>query len=236
MPNTLQPAKPLRHCEAFSRSNLTIYSNPNSYLQYMTLFCFLLTAFYCGAAFAQDEKYFKLHKDKIKIENSISLASNGVYIRKEGNPYGYSHAIFLYNNGIIRLGNALYNPDFGPDLNDSSRFIQRIAYETPNLNQYDNGVWGFYIIRHDTLIVERPYLRRFGGLPPYISQQEKWKITSSKIYPISREQYKRNGKGDIEVVKDSIGYTFYPYHYKPDSTYAWFFYKDWYMNTKNGRK
>jgi hypothetical protein len=197
---------------------------------FLLSFCFLRLS-----AVAQDEKYFSLHRERIKNSKSKNFPIHGVYINR-GGFYGYSHAVTFYENGIYCVIGTEFNGNLGPDYNDPPRYLQRMAYIYPvRLN--DPERWGFYVIRHDTLIIQRAHLLRFGGLPPYVSVTERWKISDSSLTPVYFQVHNTFFKKHRPIVKatDTSPYVYYPYDKKPDSTYAWFFYKDWYMQTKDKR-
>lgn len=181
---------------------------------------------------SQDEKYFTVHREPVTDDSSVPFSTNGIYINQGKTAYDRSYGITFYDNGIFCLNGWVNNADLGNDLIDSLRFVERVAF-MPLVSLTHREIWGFYKIRHDTLITQRPWLVKVG-IPSYISIDQTWIIKGNTIRNVSYSAYKtRLLKRDAGKIPDTSAFVFYRHNYKPDSTYARFFYKDWYRQARS---
>lgn len=160
-------------------------------------------------------KQFLLYKEAFEFSDTkLPINTNGVYIS-----VSHEGSFYLYNNGYAKI---LFS-----NLPVSKSFWKNPSIEINELQSQEKyfrkEVWGNYIIKNDTIIIQT------FGLNDQLCKRSVYEtkgviLNDSTIKVFSDYSY----WFDSELIKVPNIYRLYKTDQKPDSTLAWFNKKWWY--------
>lgn len=179
-------------------------------------------------AFAQKEKLYTLHKVKPVVQSNIPFRTDGIYVQKGNIKWAFTKTLFFYADGTYCKGVDVHNSTVGDVYYTQQPFIDYLIDE--NKNYFNpNGMFGFYIVRNDTLYLES-YPDRSSTLQSWQINKRTYRLSGDTLFEHSI-QFRMNccKYGRPHYIRDTTGYVFYPTPHKPDSSAAWFRTKEWYI-------
>lgn len=179
-------------------------------------------------AFAQKEKLYTLHKVKPVVQSNIPFRTDGIYVQKGNIKWAFTKTLFFYADGTYCKGVDAHNSTVGDVYYTQQPFIDYLIDE--NKNYFNpNGMFGFYIVRNDTLYLES-YPDRTSNLQSWQIDKRTYRLSGDTLFEHS-VQFRMNccKYGRPQYIRDTTGYVFYPTPHKPDSSTAWFRTKEWYI-------
>lgn len=184
-------------------------------------------------------KNFTYFKEDILIDPAAKLRLNGIYNIVNYKDRHPMHFFIFYSNGMCLTNNTYkLSVDFwaNPD-SLINEYYEGLEIPLTGLSSASGDSWGHYQIKDDSIFIQS-FMKFYDStvnrdvyeLKGYIRNDSTIHILEQlcdwRDYNPSRS-LKYISKGKLQYIP-SAEYRFYQTTKKPDSTYAWFFDKNWY--------
>ena len=182
------------------------------------------------------QKLLSLYKDPILDSSSVSFATNGIWLQRDGiSQWSNTHSYIFYPNGTFISAPMIHNSIFGDDWNNSEVVAPYAANHSVNPKPYSTG---FYIIRHDTLTLE--LLMPYFETPGWECLRYIFLIDGDSILWVANASVTKSRYGKIKLSMEKLSkntagspFIYYSLNQLPKHSNLWFYNQAWYQQGKS---